>query len=224
MVICLAAVDGKAAPQSGPSAGIEAAESQPVEEWANRPPGWVMAHGPYTHWYPDTTQLVKNRGQAGDDKAWKDVIGTREFDTKGVAAYWEGDALHIALFTNFPDSHVMAAGRNVAPADLALDLDGNGTLETGVVLSDLRTAGDRGVRRPDTIRKGNAYTVTKWLNPGDILEHTYGQGWRWAHPDGEELAYAAVPVWVGAGKLRDDLNVSVSWQENGRGSDYETSA
>lgn len=201
----------------------EVESAQPVEQehvTAQPPPDWVTAHGPYTHWYPDTTQLVRNRDAAGDQKAWKDVIGTREFDTKGVAVRWEGKVLHLAILTNFPDRNVMAAGRTVAPADLALDLDGNGTLETGVVLSGVRSAGDRGVVRADNIRKATAYKVKKWLRPDDILAHTYGQGWRWIGLTGQELAYASVPVWVGEGTPRDDLAVTVDWRVNGRGSDY----
>ena len=190
------------------------------ESKAETPPGWVLSHGPYTHWYPDTTQLVKNRDAAGDQQSWKDVIGTREFDTKGIAVRWEGKVLHLAIFTNFPDRNVMAAGRTVAPADLALDMDGNGTLETGVVISAVRSAGDKGVERAGNIRTGTAYRVSKWLRPDDILAHTYGQGWRWVGITGEELAYAAVPVWVGAGTERHDLAVTVDWRVNGHGSDY----
>lgn len=60
---------------------------------AQPPPDWVTTHGPYTHWYPDTTQLVRDRDAAGEQKTWKDVIGTREFDTKGIAVRWEGKVL-----------------------------------------------------------------------------------------------------------------------------------
>ena len=203
-----------AAPAQPPPAGQE------TESKRETPPGWVLAHGPYTHWYPDTTQLVKSRTAAGDQKSWKDVIGTREFDTKGIAVRWEGKVLHLAIFTNFPDRNVMAAGRTVAPADLALDLDGNGTLETGVVISGVPSAGDKGVERAANIRKATAYRVSKWLRPDDILAHTYGQGWRWVGITGQELAYAAVPVWVGAGTERHDLAVTVDWRVNGHGSDY----
>ncbi len=128
--------------------------------------------------------------------------------------------LHLAIFTNFPDRNVMAAGRPVAPADLALDLDGNGRLETGVVLSSVPSPGDKGVVRAANIRKATAYKVKKWLRPDDILEHTYGQGWRWVGLTGQELAYAAVPIWVGEGTRRDDLMVTVDWRVNGRGSDH----
>lgn len=205
-------------PEPGPAQVQETAEPQKPK--AEPPPDWVVAHGPYTHWYPDTTQLVKNRKTPGDEKAWKDVIGSREFDTKGIAARWEGKVLHLAIFTNFPDRNVMAAGRPVAAADLALDLDGNGTLETGVVLTNVRATGDRGIERPAAIQRGKAYRVSKWLRPDDILQHTYGQGWRWIGLTGKELAYAAVPVWVGNGTERDDLAVTVDWRVNGRGSDY----
>ncbi len=203
-----------AAPAQPPLTGQE------TESKGETPPDWVLTHGPYTHWYPDTTQLVKSRTAAGDQKSWKDVIGTREFDTKGIAARWEGKVLHLAIFTNFPDRNVMAAGRTVAPADLALDLDGNGTLETGVVISGVPSAGDKGVERAANIRKATAYRVSKWLRPDDILAHTYGQGWRWVGITGQELAYAAVPVWVGAGTERHDLAVTVDWRVNGHGSDY----
>ena len=114
----------------------------------------------------------------------------------------------------------MAAGRPVAPADLALDMDGNGTLETGVVLASVPGAGDKGVERAANIRRATAYKVKNWMRPGDILQHTYGQGWRWTGLNGQELAYAAVPVWVGEGTPRDDLDVTVDWRVNGRGSDY----
>lgn len=205
----------------GKAPGLQAAAPEGSEiSTARTPPGWVLAHGPYTHWYPDTTQLVKDRTAAAEESAWKDVIGTREFDTKGIAAHWDGNTLNLAIFTNFPDRNVKSAGRMVAPADLALDLDGDGTLETGVVLSAVPSTGDRGVVRAANIRKGAAYRVTKWLKPDDILVHTYGEGWRWAGLTGDELAYAAVPVWVGEGTERDDMAVTVDWRVNGRGSDY----
>ncbi len=195
------------------------APDEPGASSAETPPDWVLAHGPYTHWYTDTTELVTDRTAAGEENAWRDLIGTRVFDTKGIAARWDGEVLSLAIFTNFPDRNVMSAGRMVAPADLALDLDGDGTLETGVVLSGVPSSGDRGVVRAPSIRKGTAYHVTNWLRPDDILVYTYGQGWRWAGVTGEELADASVPVWVGEGTARNDLAVTVDWRVNGSGSD-----
>ena len=60
-------------------------------------PEWVLKHGEFTHWYPDTTQLVKERKDAANAQAWKDVIGSREFDTKGIAAAWHGSVLKLSL-------------------------------------------------------------------------------------------------------------------------------
>ena len=183
-------------------------------------PEWVLKHGEFTHWYPDTTQLVKERKDAANAQAWKDVIGSREFDTKGIAAAWHGSVLKLAIFTNFPDRNVMAAGRPVAPADLALDLDGNGTLETAIVLSEVRETGDKGIRRSEKFQLERAYRVKKWYKPGDILKNTYGQGWRWKGLEGQEFAYASVPVWAAEAEEREDLKVKVSWMPNGEGSDY----
>ena len=166
--------------------------------------------GAYTHWYPDTVDLRPDDPQR--DGEWRDVIGEDIFDTKGIAAGWADGRLHLALVSNFPDANVDSAGRLVAPADLALDLDRDGVLETGIVLSAIRATGDRGIVRATNIRQGAAYTVSKWHYPSDILRATYGQGWRWSGPGGEPRQQSAIPVWIAEGVERDDLDVSVSWR------------
>ncbi len=83
------------------------------------PPAWLEAIGPYTHWYPDQTQLLDSPTASGVARGWRDVIGGLVFETSGVAAYWSADAVHLALITNFPDRNVLSAGRPVSPADLA---------------------------------------------------------------------------------------------------------
>ena len=145
-------------------------------------PSALKPFGNYSHWYADTAGLQP--GCSGGTDVWQDVIGEQTFDTKGIAARWSGGRLHLALVTNFPDANVVSAGRPVSPADLALDLDGDGVLETGIVLSDIRTTGDRGITRAPNIRRAAAYRVTKWYRPADILQATYGKGWRWTRPDG----------------------------------------
>lgn len=166
--------------------------------------------GPFTHWYPDKTELQPESAQT-DSGPWRDVIGEKVFDTKGIAAGWQDEVLHLALVTNFPDANVRTAGRPVAPADLALDLDGDGVLETGIVISDVKGTGDQGVTRADNIRQGAVYRVAKWHRPSDILQKTYGQGWRWSGPDGVPMQQSQIPVWIAEGTEREDLDVSVAW-------------
>ncbi len=166
--------------------------------------------GPFSHWYQDSAGLQP--GGNGSDTLWRDVIGEDVFDTKGIAAKWADGKLHLALVTNFPDANVVSAGRPVSPADLALDLDGDGVLETGIVLSSIWTTGDRGVTHTPNIRRAAAYRVTKWLHPSDILKTTYGQGWRWSGPGGAPMQQSAIPVWVAEGDERHDLDVTVDWR------------
>ena len=194
-------------------AGDKASDPPPV-------PALLQALGPYTNWYPDQTQLLDaTAGQPAG--GWRDVIGGPVFDTSGIGAYWSDGALHLALVTNFPNKNVQSAGRNVSPADLALDLDGDGKLETAIILSDVRSTGDRGLTRTASIRQGQVYRVSQWLYPGDILQHTYGHGWRWHGPGSEEpLAQAAVPVWMADGVERSDLRATVEWQDDPRGRGY----
>jgi hypothetical protein len=183
-------------------------------------PALLRALGPYTNWYPDQTQLL-DATAARPASGWRDVIGGPVFDTSGIGAYWSDGALHLALVTNFPNKNVQSAGRNVSPADLALDLDGDGKLETAVILSDVRSTGDRGLTRSASIRQGQVYRVSRWLYPGDILQHTYGHGWRWYGPGSEEpLAQAAVPVWMADGVERSDFRATVEWQDDPRGRGY----
>ena len=179
--------------------------------FAEPPPEWVAALGPYTQWHPDRTQLLERDSAAGDAERWKDVIGGSVFDTAGIAAYWRQGVVHLAIVGNFPNANVLAAGRLVAPADLALDLDGDGSLETAIILSDIRATGDKGVERSQAVRQGQVYRVRKWYRPGDILQHTYGEGWRWEGPAQRQFAQAAAPVWMAEGELSDAVQASVVW-------------
>ncbi|MCA8927367.1 MAG: hypothetical protein KDC18_04805 [Alphaproteobacteria bacterium] len=175
------------------------------------PPAWVREMAPVTHWYRDRTELTGDRTAAGDETSWKDTIGGTVFDTEGVGVGWHEDTLTLLLATHFPNRNVLSAGRMVAPADLALDLDGNGTLETAVVLSDVRATGDRNIVRPGSVARGQVYRVSEWYRPDDLLYTTYGQGWRWTGPDGTEFAQPLVPVWMKQGDLRRDVEASVDW-------------
>jgi hypothetical protein len=180
-------------------------------------PALVRAVGPFTNWYSDQTQLLDLSGKQSS-RGWRDVIGGPVFDTSGVGAYWTDDELHLVLVSNFPNKNVESAGRHVAPADLALDLDGDGVLETAIVLSDVRSTGDRGLVRSPGILQGQMYRVSRWLYPSDILRHTYGHGWRWDGPGADEpLAQSAVPVWMAEGQLRTDFAATVEWRDDPRG-------
>ena len=167
----------------------------------------------YTHWYADSTAISAVGPTETGNTGWRDIIGARIFDTEAIAARWQDDTLYLAMVTRFPNRNVESAGRPVSPADLALDLDGDGTWETGIVLSDIRATGDRGVTRPAEFRAGNAYTVTRWHQPSDILQTTYGGQWlSQAKNHQDSRAGNFMPVWIAEGVKRDDLQVSVTWQ------------
>lgn len=183
----------------------------PVLGGHEQPPAALDPLGAYTHWYADSTDLRPDAAEAGAE-GWRDVIGEDIFDTKGIAARWADGKLHLALVTNFPDRQVESAGRAVSPADLALDLDGDGSLETGIVLSAIRATGDLGVTRAPNIRQGAAYRVLRWHSPATLLRATYGAGWRWTGPDGKPMPQSEVPVWVAEGEERQDLDVTVDWR------------
>ncbi len=198
--------------------GAHAADDQGESlRMSETPPAWVANFGPVSHWYPDDTLLTGDRTAAGDESQWKDTIGGAVFDTRAVGAYWHDDGVTLLLATNFPNRNILSAGRLVAPADLALDLNGDGILETAVVLSDIRETGDRGVVRPESVRAGQVYKVRRWHRPDDILFHTYGQGWRWQGPAEAPLAQAAVPVWMAEGELHEAVSATVDWLPHPQG-------
>lgn len=209
LFIALALLSGRAA---------NAADDQDKSlRMSEPPPAWVSDFGPVSHWYPDDTLLTPDRATAGDESQWKDTIGGAVFDTRAVGAHWHDDGVTLLLATNFPNRNLLSAGRLVAPADLALDLDGDGVLETAVVLSDIRETGDRGVVRPQSVRAGQVYKVRRWYRPDDILYHTYGQGWRWQGPAENLMAQAAVPVWMAEGELHESVSAMVDWQPHPEG-------
>jgi|GEM_PF-4372043 len=196
---------------AAPLAAADAGSHPDASSVVDAPPAWARALAPVSHWYGDDTSLARDRTAAHDEQAWQDTVGGPIFDTTAVGVGWTDRGAVLLLVTRFPERNVLSAGRLVAPADLALDLDGDGAFETAVVMSDVRATGDRGVQRPDTVRKGQVYRVSRWHRPDDLLRHTYGQGWRWRGPDGQWLAQASVPVWMAEGELREDVGATVDW-------------
>ena len=127
-------------------------------------------------------------------EGWYDYIGGDEFDTSRAEITYAGDDVTITFFTNFSglagDSYGIDRGWDddylYHAADLALDLDEDGTFETGIALvdhsappQDPRAGGDipgASSPYPGSFALGGIYNATGWFTPDDIHRTTSSVG------------------------------------------------
>jgi len=92
-------------------------------------PGVAMA---YTQTLDDNTLIqASGNGSGYVLNQWYDIIGGAEYQLAKTAVTWTGSNVSIVIYTN-------TTGARISPdyvADLAIDLNGDGYWETGIVLS-----------------------------------------------------------------------------------------
>jgi hypothetical protein len=137
---------------------------------------------PTTTWVIDDTTVVTARTDANG--GWADIVGEAPFDIHSITVTYDAGTSILAfdLESNFNGDGVYAlnnSGLVVFRADLALDFDGNGTHEYGIVLmnhSTMATSGSSylpsGFNINDT--GGNPYvpglySVSDWYTSVDFL-------------------------------------------------------
>jgi len=124
---------------------------------------------------------------------WYDCIGSEEFNTTKAEVTFEGTDLTIKLFTNFSGLGGYGYGKSRGwaddylyhAADLAIDLDQDGTFETGIALSthsappkDPRPYGDipGSGMKADNFERNGIYSVDAWFTPDDLHRTTSSVG------------------------------------------------
>jgi hypothetical protein len=117
------------------------------------------AHAAYTF---DDATLVQpwKGGSVYGSGGWVDIVGGPVFDTKRITVDLRDDDVTIRIYTNYPRSGISVNGTRVPMADMAIDLDGNGTYEKGIVLS------------PHNGLRTGLYDVTRWRTSDDIWRRT----------------------------------------------------
>jgi hypothetical protein len=84
---------------------------------------------------PDNTLVERWSGGGPTSGGWEDVIGSQTFQTSGIDVIFSGADVTFKIYTNFPLAGATISGIGYVPsADLALDLNRDGTFEKGVVL------------------------------------------------------------------------------------------
>jgi len=102
-----------------------------------------------------------------------DRIGSSLYELYGMNISQSGSLLTFDIFTNFPSTGEQVGGWNTFPADLALDMNRDGTYEYGVAFT-----GHNG------LTTGGLYSVTSWnlsnfYDPSAVHDSwpTYGAGY-----------------------------------------------
>ena len=173
----------------------------------------------------DTT-LIERWARGKANGGWHDWIGGEEFDTKRAEITYSGSDVTIKLFTNFSGLAGYGDGKKRGwdddylyhAADLALDLDEDGSFETGICLvdhsnppEDPRDGGDiPGATKPNpgTFKYGHIYSVTGWYTPDDIHRTTSSVGQKYDRND-PKTTYSWMYQGTGIG------SASVAWNKIG---------
>ncbi len=108
---------------------------------------------------PDTTlvQVWRLTSQYSSG-AWVDRIGDPTFETTKINVIFTGSDVAFQIYTNLPLAGTLFFGHPVPIADLALDLNRDGTFEKGIILDPSRAPG--------------LYNVTQWKSSVDLWSGT----------------------------------------------------
>jgi hypothetical protein len=143
----------------------------------------------------DNTLVREKTTNGGGWGNWKDVIGgPADFNIYGIDVTGSGGKITFDMYTNFDSEGSYDDGTvYVYLADLALDLNQDGTYEYGIVLKDhgdwtqgtAPTSGDLDV---------GLYSVTSWDTSAHFMEeysgYIYGGKWDQADPKDPNVAIA----------------------------------
>jgi hypothetical protein len=163
-----------------------------------------------TYTFMDTTLVQPWKGNSPTGAAWTDVEGENYFNTYQVDVTLTGNDVKFEIYTNYPSTGHNFGGSIgvVPPADLALDLDGNGVFEKGVALS-----------AHDGLTVGQLYDVTTWKSAQQLFgpgsPGTYGG--RYGNPSDAKVPYTKIAAVSGTGIL---ASVDTNWNPIGSNPDY----
>ncbi len=160
----------------------------------------VMAN---TYSFNDTTLVQPWLGNSATGAAWIDVEGDNFFNTYKVDVTFTGNDVKFEIYTNYPST-----GHDfppfVAPADLALDLNGDGVFEKGIVLY-----GRPGFTLGELCNVN--VTPTGWKSSVDLFgpgsPGTYGGRYDQSAP---KIPYTQIAAGTDTG-----VNAAVSWNSIG---------
>ena len=141
---------------------------------------------------------------------WYDIIGDDVFDTFQTNIIWSGQDVRFEIFTNFPETGYKDGTPIGYPhggfwqvADLALDLDRDGSWDTGIALidhgalpQDPSYPNPPGYGLPaNNFIEGNIYATSAWFSSSDIHYYHSGRGGRYG------MNYPKIPpVWMRLGQ------------------------
>lgn len=92
-----------------------------------------------------------------------DRVGGAVYEIYRATVTTGGPTVVFDIFSNFPQAGNLVGTWDTQPADLALDLDGNGTYECGVAFRD-----------HDGLTAGRLYSVSAWYQSNDFAPTTGG--------------------------------------------------
>lgn len=154
---------------------------------------------------------------------WYDIIGNDVFDTFQVNIIWSGEDIYLEIFTNFPETGYRDGTPIGYPhggfwqvADLAVDLDRDGSWDIGVALidhgplpQDPSYPNPPGYGLPaNYFTKGNIYAASAWFSSSDIHYYHSGRGGRY------DMNYPKVPpVWMRLGQKIGEAEIT--WNDLG---------
>ena len=140
---------------------------------------------------------------------WYDIIGDDVFDTFQINIIWSGQDVRFEIFTNFPETGYKDGTPIGYPhggfwqvADLVLDLDRDGSWDTGVALidhgalpQDPSYPNPPGYGLPaNNFIGGNVYATSAWFSSSDIHYYHTSRGGRY------DMNYPKLPpVWMRLG-------------------------
>ncbi len=93
-----------------------------------------------TFQFPDNTLIVPYSGGSPTGGGAVDIIGSSSFATTQVNVVLTGQDVTFQIFSNYPLAGETVSGLFVPMADLAIDLDSNGTYEHAIVLTSHGTS------------------------------------------------------------------------------------
>ena len=125
---------------------------------------------------------------------WFDTVGSDIFDTFQINIIWSGQDIHFEIFTNFPQkgfgdgtSIGYPTGGFWQVADLAIDLNRDGSWDTGVAFinhgalpQDPSYPNPPGYGLPaNKFVKGSVYSTSAWFSSSDIHYYHASRGGRY---------------------------------------------
>jgi hypothetical protein len=159
---------------------------------------FLWAGSAFAYTINDTTKVKEKFSDGGDFRNWVDVVGaTINFDIFGIDVTYSGGDITFDMYTNFNNDGAYPIGDlTVFLADLALDLNQDGTYEYGIVLKDHKDWSG-GSAPPPTLSnlEIGLYSVTSWETSADFIEgvsgYIYAGKWDQPNPKDPNVAIEA---------------------------------